>query len=113
MAKQIKVTQSVKAEDGTVQTTDVDTTTFRDEALKLWETHKPNIDLTNGENAARYLMLALDDESCPYEALLALAACGEDSIAEAACNNAKADAAVELARTKGQLQKKINQKAKE
>jgi hypothetical protein len=109
--KKIKVTESVKAEDGTVSTTEVNVEQYRDEALKSWkETGK--IDLSTGESACRFLLLALDDEA-PYEALLALAAADEDSISQAACSNPKADAAVQLARTKSQLSKKINENKEE
>ncbi len=105
--KKIKVTESVKADDGTVSTNDVDVQQYRDEALKSFNA-TGKIDLSTGESACRFLLLALDDEA-PYEALLALAACDEDSISQAATSNPKADAAVQLARTKAQLNKKINE----
>lgn len=106
--KKIKLTESVKSDDGTVTTQDVDVESFRADARKIWEDTK-KIDLSSGAMACRFLLLALDDENCPYDALIAMAACDEDSIGEAAVRNPKADAAVQLARKKAQLNKKINE----
>ena len=106
--KKIKLTESVKAEDGTVTTQDVDVEQFRADAKKIWE-ETGKVDLSSGAMACRFLLLALDDENCPYDALLAMAGCDEDSIGEAAIRNPKADAAVQLARKKAQLNKRINE----